>query len=114
MSEATLIRYRLKPGMRDRVDEWVETIAERRGEAIETLKDESVFTETVFFESRADGDYLRIYIEAADLAAALAAFETSDHEIDREFRGLLAEIVDDDQPAEEIETLYHLVNPDRS
>ncbi|MFW6321813.1 MAG: DUF6176 family protein [Halohasta sp.] len=113
MSEATLIRYRLQPGTRERVDEWVESVADRRGEAVETLQDESVFTETVFFESRADGEFLTMYVEADDVAAALAAFEDSDHEIDREFRRLLAEIVDEDQPDEHVETLYHLSNPKR-
>jgi hypothetical protein len=59
MVDVQLIRYRLRPGKRDRLYEWMEEVESRRDEAIETLQDESVFSEAAFFESREDGEYVR-------------------------------------------------------
>jgi hypothetical protein len=113
MSETTLIRYRLKPGKREQLYEWMETVETRRDEAIETLQTEGVFTEAAFLESRDDGDYVSFYMEAEDLEEATNAFEQSSHELDRELKQLLQEVVAEQQPTENIEALYHLANPDR-
>ncbi|WP_049907350.1 DUF6176 family protein [Haloferax elongans] len=113
MSEVQFLRYRLKDGQRDRLYEWMEAVTSRRDEALATLQDENVYSEAAFLESRPDGEYVCFYMEAEDLEAAAAAFEASPHDIDRQFKQLLSEVVAEEQPDEEIEPLYHLVNPDR-
>lgn len=113
VTEAQLIRYRLEPGGEERLREWAEDVKSRRDEAVQTLRDEGTLTETAFLESRPDGDYVSFYMEAEDLVAAHEAFEESDHDIDEEFARVLAEVTADDQPDAEIETLYHLTNPER-
>ena len=72
-----------------------------------------MYTETAFIESRADGDYLLTYVEAADLERAFEAYESSSHEIDREQRAVLSEVLDDEEPERVVEPAYHLANPDR-
>ncbi|GAA0260523.1 DUF6176 family protein [Haladaptatus pallidirubidus] len=113
MAETTLFRYRLKPGRIERLREWVEEVNSRRDEAIETLQDESVFSEAAFLNSTEDEDYVMFYMEAEDLEMAHEVFESSQHDLDQEFKQLLGEIVAEDQPEEIIEPLYHLANPDR-
>lgn len=113
MADVQLIRYRLEPGKKDRLYEWTKEVESRRDEAVETLRDENVFSEAAFFESREDGDYVSFYVEAEDIETATRAFENSSHDIDREFKNLLREVVAEDQPDERIELLYHLANPER-
>ena len=114
MSEFTLIRYRLKPSKKEAVYEWTETVRSRREEAIQTLKDEAIYLEAAFLESRQDGDYICFIMEADDLEAAQKSAEQSSHDIDREFQQLLTEIIAEEQPSEEIDPLYLLKNPNRS
>jgi hypothetical protein len=45
MTDVQLVRYRLQPGKKDRLYKWMEEGGSRRDEAIETLQDESVFSE---------------------------------------------------------------------
>jgi Family of unknown function (DUF6176) len=114
MAETTLFRYRLKPGRVERLHEWVEKVNSRRSEAIETLQDESVFSETAFLNSTEDADYDIFYMEAEDLETAHEVFESSQHDLEQELKQLLEGIVAEDQPEESIEPLYHLTNPNRS
>jgi hypothetical protein len=113
MSEVQLLRYRLKEGKRDRLYEWMEEVNSRRDEALDTLHAEDVYSEAVFLESRADGEYVTFYMEAKDLEAAADAFEASTHDLDQQFKRLLNEVAAREQPDEDIEPLYHLMNPDR-
>ena len=114
MSEFTLIRYRLKPGKKEVVYEWTETVQSRREEAVQTLKDEAVYSEAAFLESRQDGDYICFFMEADDLETAQKAAEQSSRDIDQEFQQLLTEIIAEEQPTEQIDPLYLLKNPNRT
>ncbi len=88
----------------------METATSRRNEPVATLQDENVYSEAAFLESRPDGDYVSFYMEAEDVAAAAEAFEASTHNLDRQFKQLLSEVVAHDQPDEDIEPLYHVMN----
>lgn len=113
MSDVVLVAQRIEPGETERLREWLAELRSRRDEAIETLEDEGVYAETAFIESRADGDYLLTYMEAADLERALEAYESSSHEIDREHRAVLDEVLADEEPERVVEPAYHLATPDR-
>lgn len=113
VSEVTLIRYRIKDGKRERVDEWMDTVDSRREEAIETLQDEGVYSESAFLESRGNSDYLIFYMEADDIAAAHETARNSSHDIDQEFAQFLDDVIADDQPEIDTEPVYHLRNPER-
>ncbi len=112
MSEVVLLKHRIRPGKTDRVREWYATVAERKDEALATLADEEVYTEAAFVERGEDADYLVSFMEAADVEAAFEAFEESDHAIDREFRQLLDETVEEFHVGEH-ESLYYLAAPER-
>jgi hypothetical protein len=113
MPEVQLLRYRLKEGKRDQLYEWMEEVNSRRDEALDTLQAEGVYSEAAFLESRDDGEYLTFYLEAEDLEGAAEAFETSTHDLDQQFEQLLSDVAAPEHPDEDIEPLYHLVNPDR-
>lgn len=114
MPEVLLTKNRIKPGKTEQLREWMEEIKSRRKEAIETLQHEDMLTESAFLESGEEGDYLIYYMEAEDIGQVFEAFDSSPYEIDQEHKEVLNEVLTDDQPKQEIELLYHLVNPDRS
>lgn len=72
-----------------------------------------MLSESAFLESREEGDYLIYYMEAEGINQVFEIFESSPYEIDREHKRVLNEILADNQPTQEIEFLYHFVNPDR-
>ena len=113
MSDVVLVAQRIEPGKTERLREWLAEIQSRREEAVETLENEGVYTETAFIDSRADGDYLLTYMEAADLERAFEAYESSSHDIDREHQGVLEEVLVDEEPERVVEPGYHVANPDR-
>ena len=113
MSDVVLVAQRIEPGKTERLREWLEELRSREEAALETLEDEGVYTETAFIESRADGDYLLTYVEATDLERAFEVYEPSSHEIDREHRAVLSEVLADEEPERVVEPAYHLANPDR-
>ena len=92
----------LKPGMRKRVRAWAETINSRREEALQTLEDEGVASESWFLFSLDEQDFLICYMSAESLDKAQEAVKQSVHSIDayhKRFKedtwdtGLLAELL---------------------
>ena len=73
---------KLKPGSLDRVREWASEINARREEALQTLSDEGVTIESVFFMQNSDGDFLVYYMRAKDFEHAKQVVEKSVHSID--------------------------------
>ena len=66
MSEVICKRLKIRDGSVEAVREWARTIAARRGEALATLRNESVQLESVFLEHGTDGDYLVYYMRGQD------------------------------------------------
>ena len=75
-------RIKLKPGSLDRVREWAAEIGRRRGEALATLRDESVVLECFFLERTQDGDYLVGVMTAESFERSIQAYEQSVHALD--------------------------------
>ncbi len=82
MQELRCTRIKLKPNSLDKVREWAAEITRRKDEALETLRDESIFLESFFLEKASDGDYLIIYIRAESLEQSQKAVTKSTHTID--------------------------------
>ncbi|MBI1309015.1 MAG: hypothetical protein GC129_04040 [Proteobacteria bacterium] len=81
--ETKCILVKLKPGSLPRVREWAHTLhTTRRAEALATLADEGVTLESVFLESRPDGDYLIYIMHARDMEKAHQVAKRSLHSID--------------------------------
>lgn len=80
--ETKCVRLKIKPGSLEAVREWARTINDRREEALQTLRDESVSVESVFLGSTSDGDFLIYYMRGTDLAAARKVADSSRHAID--------------------------------
>jgi hypothetical protein len=51
-----LTRYRVKPGKSARVDEWLQTLTDRREECLITLEREKMKVEAIFREQIGDND----------------------------------------------------------
>ena len=125
MADVVLLKQRVEPGKTDQLREWMAELRSRRDEAVETLQHEGLYTEASFVESRADGTFLLTFLEAEDIDRAFEAYESSTHELDREHREVLDEVLADVQPERNIEVLadvqperniellYQVTNPER-
>lgn len=82
MSDTRCVKIRLRPGTEGRVREWADELRRRKEEALETLRDESVFVESVFLERAPDADFLVYYMKAADLDRSRQVARTSNRPID--------------------------------
>ncbi|MGL4610296.1 MAG: DUF6176 family protein [Trueperaceae bacterium] len=82
MQQLHCVRIKLKPNSLDRVREWAAEITRRKEEALETLRDESIFLESFFLEKASDGDYLIGYIRAESLEQSREAVKKSTHALD--------------------------------
>ena len=76
--ETRCIKIKLKPGSIQKVREWARVLGERRDEALETMRGESVVLETVFLDRTSEGDFL-IYVMKAESfeVAERAALESA-------------------------------------
>ncbi|MDJ1434168.1 DUF6176 family protein [Halostagnicola sp. A-GB9-2] len=113
MTEATLLKQKVDPKEVDQLKDWMETVRDRSGAALETLQNEGVYTETAFLEETPDGTFLVTYIEAEDLEQVWKTFEESTHEIDTKHKKVMRNCLEDGENAGDFEPLYHLANPNR-
>lgn len=73
---------KLKPNTSDDVQEWRETLQERRAEVLTTLRQEGVALEA-WFETEINGEpYLLWVMQAECLSEARRVFKNSTHDID--------------------------------
>ncbi len=89
MYQTSCVRIRLKPGSLARARAWAKEMRQRKEEALETLRDESVVVESVFLEHAGDGDFLIYFLKREDLSRGRAVARASPHPIDavhREFK----------------------------
>ena len=73
----------LKPNSLNRVEEWAITLNERADEAIATLQDEGVRTESWFHLSLDGKDYLLCYMRAKSIKKAHEVVKSSPHALDK-------------------------------
>jgi hypothetical protein len=92
--------FRVRPEKVGRLRSWLEEVAHRRDEALETLANESVRHEAAWLLQTAEGPILVYAIEAEDLARVDGAFESSPFPIDHEHRRVMDEALIDPFPSE--------------
>ena len=95
MVDVVLSVIKLKPDKINRLKKWCEELNKRKGEVVETMKREGIYTESAFLHRTEDGDFLIYYIEAEDFERAMEVFYKSEKKIDREHRRVLEEVSDD-------------------
>lgn len=95
----TLRCYRVRPEGLARLEAWLEELSSRRGEVLATLRAEGVIWERVYLLRESSGPMLVALSESDDPARARRVFETSSHEVDREHRAVLAEVLAEPLPA---------------
>jgi len=77
-------KIRLKPDSIERVREWAKTVNNiRRGEALATLRNETVIFEAAFLDSTVEGDFLIYIMKAESFEKSQKAAASSTHEIDK-------------------------------
>jgi hypothetical protein len=113
MVDVVLSKQEIADGKTERLREWAEEVQRRSDEAVETLRDEGMHSETAFVEHTDDGDYLVYYMKADDIEAVYEAFEDSTHDIDEDHKRVLADVLADGENVGDYEFLYHLENPER-
>lgn len=95
MYETRCWKIKLKPSSIDRVREWAKTINERKDEALETLRDETVIVESWFLDRTEDGDYLIAIMKAESFEKSGEAVKKSVHAIDEYHRQVMQGIRDE-------------------
>jgi hypothetical protein len=92
--------FRVRPEKLDRLRWWLNEVARRRDEALETLANESVRHEAAWLLESAEGPILVYAIEAEDLIRVDRAFESSSFPIDHEHRRVMDEVLVEPFPSE--------------
>lgn len=86
MQDVICVKVQLKPDSVERVRAWAAELNARRAEALETLKNEGVWIETVFLDTCGEESSLVYYMRADSIERAQAAAADSTAAID-EFHG---------------------------
>jgi hypothetical protein len=113
MLQIQCVKIRIIDGNSERVRAWVASLGTRKDEVRAALAAEGIADEAVFFASERAGDFLYLYSRAPDLASAAAAFKSSSHAVDVEFRGIMAECLEV-ATAAPLELLFAAESPGRS
>jgi hypothetical protein len=113
MLQIQCVKIRIIDGKSERVRSWVASLGTRRDEVRAALAVEGIADEAVFFASERAGDFLYLYSRAPDLASAAAAFQSSSHAVDVEFRGIMTECLEI-ATAAPLELLFAADNSGRS
>jgi hypothetical protein len=106
MPEAQCMKYRVRPGHREQIVDWVSRLGERSAELADAMGEGGIVAEAVFLERSDKSDYLVIYTSAKDLRAAMEALSNSRLPLIQEFNRRLAESVDTENPVS-LELIYH-------
>ena len=80
--ETICYKIKLKPNTEHKVAEWSKIMNERAEEVIETLQNEGVYVESVFFSKELDGDYIIYYIKAESIDKMREVAKNSELAID--------------------------------
>ena len=92
MYETRCWKIKLKTDSLDRVRDWARTINQRKSEAIETLRDETVIIESVFLDRTEHGDYLIAMMKAESFERSAGAVKKSVHPIDEYHRRAMQDV----------------------
>ncbi len=95
----SLVRFRLRPGTRARVEEWVRFADAHREAVREIMEPERMFVEAFFTETADGADYLYWYSMQGDHAEPAEPF---DHWFDAHHSHFWRACIDDSVPAEEL------------
>jgi hypothetical protein len=97
--ETRCFKIPLKPNSLERVREWARMLNEkRRGEALATLRDETVVFEGAFLDSTSDGDFLIYIIKAESFERSKQVAMRSSHDIDQYHQSFKTDIWDGGHP----------------
>lgn len=80
--EVVCVKVWLEPGSENLVREWARYIVEHRAEALQTLQEEGVSIESVFFDASSDTPCLVYYMRSVSQQRAQAVANRSAHAID--------------------------------
>ncbi len=105
MSEARLIKFRFRPGGREKWLGWSGEMKRRSAEIFETLRNEGVIVEACFLSPEEEAVYY--FVAADDLARGEAAFARSSYVIDREHAQVKSEAL---EHAARLECLFYFDN----
>ncbi|MDP3964988.1 MAG: DUF6176 family protein, partial [bacterium] len=84
MTQVKLVKFKIKEGQKQLWLDWYKELQPRKDEVLETLKNETVVSESCFLSE--EGDYVYYFVEAEDMETAQAAFKKSAFTIDPEHR----------------------------
>lgn len=107
MTQVKLVRLKIKEGKKQLWLDWCEELKRRKDEVIETLKNETVVSESCFLSE--DGEHVYYFVETTDMEKSQAAFKNSTFKIDLEHRERRVASLD---KIGQLEELFHFENRD--
>ena len=90
MPEAQCIKYRVKPGHRETLVNWIARLEDRSTELVEAMAEGGLVAEAVFLERSDSGDHILIYTSAQDLQAGIKTLSNSKLSLVREFNEVMS------------------------
>lgn len=106
-----LTRFRVKPGKRHKVDEWMLFLNENMETVKETLEPEHMYVETIFAETIDGVDYLYWYSVRGEAGLEQEVTE-SEHWLDEKHVEYWRECIDPTYPPQDLSPRVHML-PDR-
>ncbi len=93
--ETRCAKIKLRPNSLEKVREWAKVINKRKAEALETLRDESVF-----LDQNSEGDFLIYVMKAVNFEKSKEVFEKSAHAIGNNHQNFKDEYWEDSKKLE--------------
>jgi hypothetical protein len=103
------VKIKIREGAIQKVYDWRDHLNDHRAEALESLRQEGVFIESVFLDTIGDENYLVYYMKFRDPEKAKNAFLNSTLNIDRYHEQFKKEVWTE---RKELELLVDFVNED--
>src|SRR6059036_2648651 len=97
-----VVMRQVQPGQVDRLRAWLHELQQRSEEVRETFRQETVRQEVAYLMEGRDGPVLIYAMEAEDFAQASEAFKSSTLPIDAEHKKVMAEVLGDPVPVEQL------------
>lgn len=92
--ETIMVKYKLKPGSRERLQEWREYSERHRSAVLKTLEREGVVYEAAFLDVVGEDSYLLYLLRAHDVNKAVQIFMQSMDEVDQYQHAFLQDVVE--------------------
>ncbi|MCL6218957.1 DUF6176 family protein [Zunongwangia pacifica] len=106
--ERKLFKYRILPEKVEQLHQWMQTLNSRKEELLQTIENEKVYIENIFFSEEEGFQWLYFYMLADDIEFALEQYVKGIFEIDRIHLGFAKECIDFSYTAPDFKEMVYI------